>query len=163
MSDSKYSSSLQLGWRWNPKRWCWSTNEDYLDTSKAINPALVKFPLTELIMNMPEQWRRFTCSNRRDCVTMVAICSEPVRAMSNHMKLSDIKSQVSAYDRIEKSTCRRVMLKFTSKTNSDHQNDIIRESRHEHLRKCRSCFTIFTKQRNDSAFFFSFPRRDCYN
>ena len=144
------SSSLQLGWRWNPKRWCWSTNEDYLDHTKAINPALVKFPFNELISNMPEQMKRFTCSNRRDCITLVSITSEPMRTFSNHMKLSDIKSQVSAYDRIGKSTCRRVMLRFTSKANTDRENAIIRESRHEHLRKCSSCFSIMTKQRNGS-------------
>ena len=51
-----FSSPLQIGWRWNPKRWCWGTNEDYLDCNKTINPALEKFSVHQLISNMPEEW-----------------------------------------------------------------------------------------------------------
>ena len=55
LNNSLKSSPLQIGWRWNPKRWCWGTNEDFLDCSKPINPDLERFDAYQLIANMPEE------------------------------------------------------------------------------------------------------------
>ena len=140
------SSSLQLGWKWNPKRYCWGTNEDTLDCQKPINPLLKKFSAYEIMSNIPEQWKRFNLANRRDCVTMVSICDQPIRAMAIHLKLNNRTNNTTAFDVIEKSNCRRVMLRLTSKDLTPHQNDIVRENRHEHLRSCETCFATFTRQ-----------------
>ena len=75
-----------------------------------------------------------------------SICHESIRAMSVHLKLNNRLTSGTAFDKIEKSKCRLVMLKFTNGGQTSHENDVIRENRHEHLRKCDSCFSIFTKQ-----------------
>ena len=110
-----------------------------------INQSLKKFSVYELMSNIPEQWKRFNLSNRRDCITMVSICDQPMRAIANHLKLNTRSNNTSAFDTIEKGKCRRVMLKMTNNTLTPHENDIIRENRHEHLRNCNSCFMAFTK------------------
>ena len=106
----------------------------------------INVPQINQFLYPSKQWKRLNLANRRDCITFQSICQQSARAMSVHLKLNNKLTSGTAFDKIEKSKCRLVMLKFTNDGQTSHENDIIRENRHEHLRKCASCFSIFTKQ-----------------
>ena len=95
-----------------------------------------------------KQWKRFNFANRRDCVTMVSICDEPIRAMINHTKLvtrNPHVNNITPFEKFEKNECRRVMLKFTGKVSSEVENNIIRDNRKNHMLHCKPCFATFTR------------------
>ena len=111
-------SPLQRGWKWNEQKMDWSTDEDFIDTSKPINRKLLKYNCHELIRNMPEQFRRLNLNSNNDCKFIVATCDEPIRAMAIHAKLSTKFDagdgvKISAFDILDNGNCRRIMLKFT--------------------------------------------------
>ena len=98
----------------------WTTAEDSIDTSRMVNPKLVKFSLGEIITNIPEQFKNFSLNNPDDVRFIVATCDEPLRAFAlllklstrNEVKRGEVIAPFSLYDR---GLCRRIMLKFTDK------------------------------------------------
>ena len=96
----------------------WTTIEDSIDTSRMVNPLLVKFSLHEIISNIPEQFKNFSLNNPDDCKFIVATCKEPLRAFALLLKLSTRNeitrgSVIAPFSLYEKGLCRRIMLKFT--------------------------------------------------
>ena len=146
-------TEMQRGWKWNEKRMDWVTNEDFIDTKRTINPKLVKYSAHEIAANLPEQFKRLNLCTPADCMFLVSSCSEPMRAMSLHNKISSSNSWGHKKDEMDqKSTpfeilnvaeCRRVMMKFTNVSLSAEQNSQLVENKIEHLKKCQPCFKIF--------------------
>ena len=141
---------MQQGQKWNPKKMMWFTVENSIDTSRKINPMLVKFSVQELISNMPEQFKRLTLNNPNDCKFLVATCTDPIRAFSVLAKMSTKNKygngQVTVpFEVIDQGDCRRIMMKFTDVNKTPEENKEIRESKHNHLLNCRSCFITFSR------------------
>ena len=146
-------TQMQRGWKWNPIRMDWITNEDFIDKSRMINPKLVKYSAHSLAASMPEQFKRLNLCTPDDCTFLVSICSEPVRAMSLHNKISS--SNVWGHkknENDEKSTpfeilnvaeCRRIMMRFTNTSLSTEQNRQLVDNKIRHLKQCQPCFKIF--------------------
>ena len=126
----------------------WSTDEDKIVTDKVINPIISKLSFNEIISNMPIQFKRLNLAHRRDCVTLFAICHEALRALSNQLKLGmrnrDPVAPKTAFEVIEGSTCRRVMLSFTDKYRNDADNIELKKSRHTHMLNCQTCLVTFS-------------------
>ena len=148
-------TEMQRGWTWNEKRLEWITNEDFIDTKRAINPKLVKYSAHSLAANFPEQFKRLNLCTPADCTFLASTCYEVLRAMSLHNKISSSNSWGHKKDeRDQKSTpfeilnvaeCRRVMMKFTNMSLSSEQNNQLVENKIEHLKRCQPCFKIFRK------------------
>ena len=99
---------------------------------------------------MIKQFKRLNLASRRDCITIVASCYEPLRAMTNHLKLG-LKIRVgpthkTSFEFIEEGQCRRIMLKFTNNDLSEDDNLEIKRSKRDHLHKCGPCHFAFSTQ-----------------
>ena len=149
-------SPMQRGWKWNEQKMDWSTDEDFIDTSKPINHKLLKYNCHELIRNMPEQFRRFCMIDMDDCKMLSAICDNPAKAMAIHNKLDTVnnwghkKSQ-----RDEKSTpfyiyqlteCKNNLLLHAKDTDNEVRKEEILKQKLEHYNRCMPCFKSFRKR-----------------
>ena len=133
----------------------WTTDEDLVDTDRAINPMLVKYSASNLAANIPQQFQRLNLCNLSDCKFIVATCFEALRAMSLHNKIStanewghkknpaDLKS--TPFEIFNVGDCRRVMLQLTSNSLTEEQNAQLVNSRMEHLKNCKPCFSLFNR------------------
>ena len=144
---------MQRGWKWNPIRMDWITDEDCVDTSKRINPKLVKYTAHSMAASFPEQFKKLNLCTPDDCLFLVSTCSEPWRAMSLHNKISSSNAWGHKHrETDEKSTpfeilniaeCRRIMMRFTNMSLNPDQNDQLVKDKIRHLKQCQPCFKIF--------------------
>ena len=107
-----------------------------------------KLSFNEIIANMPIQFKRLHLARRRDCITLVSICDQPIRAIANQLKLGmknrDPVAPKTAFEIIEGSKCRRIMLNFTDNHRTDEDNEELRKSRQAHLQSCQTCLVTFS-------------------
>ena len=131
----------------------WSTDEDEINTDRIINPKLIKYSANDLIANMPNQFRRLNLCSSQDSKFLVATCTEPIRIMSVHNKISTSnewghkKSQSdkksTPFEILNVGECRRIMMQLTSDSlNADQKKQLIRV-RLEHMKNCKVCFQTF--------------------
>ena len=146
-------TEMQLGWKWNPIRMDWITNEDYIDTSRKINPKLVKYTAHSLAASFPEQFKKLNLCTPDDCTFLASICSETMRAMSLHNKISSSNAwghkrnvtdeKSTPFEILNVAECRRVMMRFTNMSLNPQQNNQLVENKIRHLKQCQPCFKIF--------------------
>ena len=53
--SKRFQSPMQNGWKWNPNRMDWGTDEDVVNTNFSINPRMVKYHTQVLIQEMPQE------------------------------------------------------------------------------------------------------------
>ena len=131
----------------------WFTNEDHMDTTKKINPRLVKYTPGDLIANMPNQFRRFNLCNLNDIKTIVATCTQPMKLMVTHNRVSSANEwghkrspndpKSTPFHILEISDCRRVMLRESSDNLTNEQKTQLVEAKRRHLENCKTCFKVF--------------------
>ena len=148
-------TEMQRGWKWNQMRMDWITNEDCIDTSRKINPKLVKYSAHSLAATIPEQFKKLNLCTPDDCIFLVSTCSEPLRAMSLHNKISSSNAwghkrnendeKSTPFEILNVAECRRVMMRFTNMSLTTQQNNQLVENKINHLRRCQPCFKIFRK------------------
>ena len=146
-------SELQNGWKWNPMRMDWHTNEDFIDTEKKINHRLIKYSASDLIANMPIQFTRLDLRNLNDTKMLTAACEQPMKLMVTHNRISSANAWGHKRDKndpkstpfmiLEVPSCRRVMMKQIHSTYTDEKNNMIKENKRRHLENCNTCFKVF--------------------
>ena len=148
-------SQLQNGWKWNKIRLDWRTDEDVIDTNRLINPKVKKLTWREMLINMPEQYKRFDLMANADCVMITSICTDALKMMAAHNKMNttslwghkkrveDRKS--TPFQLLQNTECRQNLFKTLQIPQSDSEKEKILKEKVEHFRSCEYCFKTFRK------------------
>ena len=144
-----FMSQFQNGWKWNPRRLDWSTDEDKIDVKRIVNPRLRPHSVGDILRYAPEQFKRLNLNNEDDLKFICAVCSDPIKAIALHNRLNttskwghkkDHSDEISTpFQLLNFPVCKDSLLRCLQMSQSGEDREAILQAKVGHNSRCTPC------------------------